>query len=184
MGRKSKGKGGASVVVTMPRTSHDKVAELKEAFFILDSSGSGAVSAAEIKTLLSSVLSGRMGETFDSFLEECHVNANESITFAQFFVLVTRLHNASVSTADGSEDDLPAADMCAAFAPFDPDDTGVVDSNVFFALLGEKEDKLTSEEQEDLRLRLERTGHMKKGRVHYRAFINNLVATSVSTPYF
>ncbi|KAG5479396.1 hypothetical protein LSCM1_04656 [Leishmania martiniquensis] len=168
----------------MPRITHDKVAELKEAFFILDSSGSATVSGSDIKALFSSCISGPLEKVFSDALKECNVDGEGPLTFAQFYLMLTKLSSTSALTRDEAEDNLRVADLCAAFAPFDPDDTGMVDSKIFFLLLGEKGNKLSPQEQESLRLRLERTGHMTNGWVHYKAFIGNLVATNINTPYF
>lgn len=184
MASKVPGKGIAPVSPALPKISHDRAAELKEAFFVLDSSGSGSVSAEDVKSLLSSIVSTRLTETFDDFMKECGIDPTEPITFAQFFVLAVRLAAVS-SLADVEVANEPTAEsMFAAFAPFDPADNGYVDSTVFFCLMGEKENKLSQQEQEELRLRLERVGHMKKGRVYYKAFILNLLATNANTPFF
>ncbi|KAG5502409.1 hypothetical protein JIQ42_05286 [Leishmania sp. Namibia] len=177
-------KASGGMGTAMPRVSHDKVAELKEAFFILDSNGSATVSASDVKALFSSSVSGRLEEVFSDILKECNVDGKGPLTFAQFFCLVTKLSGTFALTKDETEENLRAADLCAAFAPFDPDDTGMVDSRIFFLLMGEKENILSPQEQENLRLRLERTGHLKNGRVHYKAFVGNLIATNINMPYF
>lgn len=163
-------------------TSHDNVAELKEAFFILDSSNSGFVSSAEVRHLLCTIIPRLGDDGFDRLLEKCRVDPDEPVTFAQFFVLITTVSGQSEFGVVGNTGNASA--LYAAFAPFDPDDSGYVDSSVFLYLMGEKGEKLSPQELDELRLRVERTGFMKKGRVNYKGFINNLLATTADKKFF
>ncbi|KAL7701012.1 hypothetical protein N2W54_003797 [Lotmaria passim] len=163
-------------------TSHDNVAELKEAFFILDSSGSGTVNSVEVRHLFCTVIPNLGDEGFDRLLQECRIDPDEPVTFAQFFVLITTVFTRSEFGTLGKEQN--TSPLHAAFAPFDPEESGFVDSSVFFYLMGEKGEKLSPQELDELRLRLERTGFMKHGRVNYRGFINNLLATAADKKYF
>ncbi|KAG5505709.1 hypothetical protein JKF63_05044 [Porcisia hertigi] len=167
----------------MPRVSHEKVAELKEALFILDSSGNGTVSLTEIRGLLDSLLYGKEEDTFTNILKELDLDGEEYISFAQFFVFLVDFSGIGVLAKEKAEENLSTMDLCAAFAPFDPDDSGMVDASVFFYLMAEKGNGFSPKEQEALRTRLEQSGHLRKGRVHYKAFVGNLVATSVESPF-
>lgn len=158
------------------RISHDNVAELKEAFFVLDSSGSGTVTSAEIRSLLCSIIPNLGDDGFDRLMEGCRMEPSEPVTFAQFFVLLSTISAKSEFGVINDSDDPQT--LFAAFAPFDPDDTGFVDSSAFLYLMGEKGEKLSLRELDDLRLRLERTGFVKRGRVNYKGFISNLIATT------
>lgn len=178
---KEAGQSPVAFFLQSSRTSHDNVAELKEAFFVLDSSGSGAVPSAEIRSLLCSIIPNLGDEGFDRLMEECRMDASEPVTFAQFFVLLATVSTQSEFGTLGDSGNAQA--LFAAFAPFDPEDSGFVDSGVFLYLMGEKGEKLSLRELDDLRLRLERTGFMKRGRVNYKGFINNLLATTADKKY-
>ncbi|KPA78200.1 hypothetical protein ABB37_06364 [Leptomonas pyrrhocoris] len=163
------------------RFSHDNVAELKEAFFILDSSGSGTVSSAEVRNLFCSIVPNLGDVGFDRLLAACHFDPEEPVTFAQFLVLLLKLSSNTEFGVAANNDNVAA--LYAAFAPFDPEDSGFVDSSVFLYLMGEKGQKLSASELDELRLRLERTGFMKRSRVNYKGFINNLLATTADRKY-
>ncbi|KPI89579.1 hypothetical protein ABL78_1347 [Leptomonas seymouri] len=161
--------------------SHDHVAELKEAFFVLDSSGSGTVSSAEVRHLLCYVIPNLGDAGFNRLLEQCRFDPDEPVTFAQFFVL---LATASSNPEFGIiGDNGNALELYAAFAPFDPEDSGFVDASLFLYLMGEKGEMLSANELDELRQRLERTGFMKRGKVNYKGFINNLIATAADKKY-
>jgi Ca2+-binding EF-hand superfamily protein len=173
---KGAGQMPATVAPKSSSISHDNVAELNEAFYSLDSSGGGFVSSAEVRRLFCSIIPSLGDGGFDSLLQECHVDPDEPVTFAQFFVLITTASE-KTETDESANGGNPSA-LYSAFAPFDPEDSGFVDSSVFLYLMGEKGEKLSAPELDELRLRLERTSFMKRGRVNYKGFINNLLATT------
>lgn len=166
---------------TMPSNSgsisHDMVAELREAFGIFDSSGEGSIDISEMKSLLFSIVPNMTEEQMDQVFMECQIGEDESVTFAQFFVIITNMIGSVSFSLTDDQRDATALSLYEAFTPLDPDNTGYVDANAFLLLMSQQGDPLSTKELEELHKRLEATGHMQNGQVNYKAFLGNLVTT-------
>lgn len=171
------------MATTMPRVLHNKGVELKEAFFIFYSSRSGTFSAPMVEALLPFVASCRSDKSFDVFLKACTAESKVLTTFEKFFTLVSKLYSMSVFPEDEVEEDRVSADLCAAFAPLAP----MIPAwwiQVSSCYDGKGEQAVTAGAGEPPPSVSAGTTIPEKGRVHYKAFVINLVATSISTPHF
>lgn len=153
-----------------PRISmmtHDKVMEIKESFFLVDSGGEGTISMEEFKSIAFRLLINLTEEAFQEMLHSCHFQDLTRLTFPQFFVLV------SMAISETQVEEEPKIeDMLKVFKAFDTENTGCVKEVEFMAIMSENGDTLSSEEVKYLRQRITETGFLKDGMVNYVSFMN------------
>lgn len=159
---------------------HDQVIEWKGAFDLLDVSGEGFVNVEHVRTLVSTVAPAMQEKKLDEVLESLQLDSLTRLTFAQFYVVVTKVYT-ELGVVFTPEEMKSFALLHQAFTPFDKEYTGYVDADIFLALMMEKGAKLSGQEGVEMRSRLERMGLLKKGRVNYRAFLSYITSCVEST---
>lgn len=156
---------------------HDKVAELRDAFGLLDLAGDGYVDLASICTLVRAAIPSITEELMDDILKSAGLDVLPHLTFAQYYVVITKIKSRlrlSFSAAEMRD----FFTLEEAFVPFDKERTGSVDADIFMAIMMEKGEKFCSAEATEMQSRMERMGFMRKGRVNYRAFINYSISST------
>lgn len=152
--------------------SHDKVAELDAAFSLLDLAGDGYVDAQDIKAFILTFLPSMTEEDYTEFAKECKIDEMDSISFAQFFVVATKLGSLKALSLSSKQRELLSSAE-EVFIPYDVKGNGYIDLDIFLKIMSTKGDPLCPEEITELKFRTEKLGFIRKNKVNYRAFISN-----------
>lgn len=156
--------------------SHDRVAEFKDVFSMIDPAGDGVLSVDSVKTFILTVAPNISDEEFHDLLKECNVDRSDALTFAQVFLLCNKATSVASLTVTLHEIQTEAPGLLELFALFDPKRTGFIDVDTFLALLMEKGENFSADEAEEMRVRLETMGWLRRGKVNYLSFARSLLS--------
>jgi Ca2+-binding EF-hand superfamily protein len=182
--------------------THDKIAEIQEAFGVMDVDDDGVLSRSELITIMRSLGLNPTAEELEMMLKECDLDSSGSIDFKEFLNLVIRTPEqaidprafgraaTSLSTASSGVfspnssnssfnasflEPLPGVvvdNFCRLFVPFDPTRSGWISKENFMNEMTKKGDKLSADEWEDM-LQSGILQFDETGqKINYRAFID------------
>jgi calmodulin len=158
--------------------SHDKVAELKEAFALFDYNGTGSITKEELRVIIMSLLASDFSEEeLQRILEEADADGSGSVDFAEFVSLMVVANGwASDDQTDGLNNP-SAKEMMALFSDHDPRGTSFVDRNQFESIVRSGDSGLSATEAEEMWNDAVKFHCVRKDRVHYKKFIAKLVVS-------
>lgn len=158
--------------------SHDKVAELKEAFALFDYNGTGSITKEELRVIIMSLLASDFSEEeLLRILEEADADGSGSVDFGEFVSLMVAANSWSLD--DGTADNLnpSAREMMALFSELDPRGTSFVDRAQFESVLRSGDSALSLSEAEEMWNDAVKFHCVRKDRIHYKKFVAKLVVS-------
>lgn len=158
--------------------NHQTITELKETFSLIDSAGDGYISMEDFKKFIFRFDMSLNEERFIALLKECNFEKLTSLTFPQFFVVLSTNAAKFVEKQESNSADA----IRSVFVYFDQDSSGYLSEGDFMSIMTEKGSPLSAEEAGHLRRRITEAGLLKDGMVNYVSFVN-LITEQERNPF-
>ena len=152
--------------------THDRVAELKEAFALFDTEGRGVISGESLRTVLRSVAPQFTETDVQRILKAADEDSSGNVDFSEFVTLMALEHE---QPDVGQSSVSPVKDVVSYFRQFDINHTNSVTQEQFLQVMQTMGDALTAEEAQELLDDLQRLGCLRKGRVMYKLFAKKML---------
>lgn len=157
--------------------THDRMAELKEAFSLFDYGGTGSITTDELKVILMSLVPDFSQDDMARIIANIDADHSGSIEFAEFVAVMVEFSGSeSASRRSSASGVVPNRDMINLFSALDPDNSGVISKSDFLRTLSRGQEGLSAAEQTELWDDAVRLNCVRKDRVHYKKFVTKLVA--------
>lgn len=154
--------------------SHDKIAELKEAFALFDYNGTGSITTDELRVIIMSLMASDFSEEeLQRILEKADVDGSGTVDFAEFVSLMVAANSWGLE----DQQNVSSKEMMALFAQHDPKGTSFVDKEQFDAVVRSGDGGLSSTEVEEMWQDAVKLHCVRKDRIHYKKFVAKLVVS-------
>ena len=180
--------------LTLEGLTHDKIAEFKEAFDLIDADDDGVITKNELSTILRSLGFAPSDEALSLMMREADMDENGTIEFKEFLELMvrtpeqsidprmrTQLANTATFNSSFGQEYVPedvSASLHTIFIIEDPQGTGWVDKAVFVEFLTTRGDCLSKGEMDEV-LASGLVPAREDGKVYYSAFIDILTSNEM-----
>ena len=144
---------------TRPGLTEDEVEEIKEAFDLFDTDGSGSIDPKELKAAMQSLGFEAKNQTIFQMISDLDKNRSGAIDFEEFLDMMT----ARMSDKDTRED------ISKVFRLFDDDGTGLISIKNLRRVARELGETMTEEEQQEM---IDRADSNRDGGVSPDDFFN------------
>merc|ERR1712162_4091 len=144
----------------------EQKAELKEAFELFDTDGSGAVDASELHTAMKALGFEPKKEEIAKMVREMDKDGDATVDFEEFCIMLAEKMNQK----DGKEE------LLKGFKLFDDDNTGKISMKNFKRVAKELGENLTDKELEEI---LGEADTDKDGEINEAEFLNVMVKTGL-----
>merc|ERR1712216_426854 len=144
----------------------EQKAELKEAFELFDTDGSGAVDTSELHTAMKALGFNPKKSEIDKMVREMDKDGDATIDLEEFMIMLAEKMNQK----DGKEE------MLKGFAMFDDDKTGKISFNNFKRVATELGETLTDDQLKEI---LAEADEDKDGEISKDEFMNVMLRTGM-----
>merc|ERR1711934_647643 len=141
-------------------------ADLKEAFTLFDTDGSGAIDSAELCTAMAALGFNPKKNEIDKMVREMDKDGDATIDLEEFMIMLA----AKMNEKDGKEE------MLKGFAMFDDDKTGKISFKNFKRVATELGETLTDEQLQEI---LAEADEDKDGEISKEEFLNVMLRTGM-----
>merc|ERR1712167_556951 len=163
----ARGRAGADKRAAELKTlSDEQKGELREAFDLFDTDGSGAVDSSELHTAMKALGFEPKKEEIAKMVREMDKDGDATVDFEEFCVMLAEKMNQK----DGKEE------LMKGFKLFDDDNTGKISMKNFKRVAKELGENLTDKELEDI---LGEADTDKDGEINEAEFLNVMVKTGL-----
>merc|ERR1712164_139881 len=146
--------------------TEEQKGELREAFDLFDTDGSGAVDAAELHTAMKALGFEPKKEEIAKMVREMDKDGDATVDFEEFCIMLAEKMNQK----DGKEE------LLKGFKLFDDDNTGKISMKNFKRVAKELGENLSDKELEDI---LGEADTDKDGEINEAEFLNVMVKTGL-----
>lgn len=150
---------------TASMLTHERVAELKEAFSLFTKSGNESISVEEMLLVMRSAGQSQTESGLKKIIDYIDSNGDGNVEFPEFLALMALVPQVKSLDVD---------QLCQAFHEHDRAQTGLVTREQFVQLMTTKGDPLTEEEVSEM---LAGAPVDENGNVDYRSFVLSLTTS-------
>ena len=163
----ARGRAGADArAKELKQLTDEQKAELREAFDLFDTDGSGAVDASELHTAMKALGFEPKKEEISKMVKDMDKDGDATVDFEEFCVMLAEKMNQK----DGKEE------MLKGFALFDDDNTGRISFKNFKRVAKELGENLTDKELEEILAEADADGD---GEINQEEFLAVMVKTGL-----
>ncbi|VUZ39047.1 unnamed protein product, partial [Hymenolepis diminuta] len=145
------------------RLTHEQIAELREAFSLLDKDGDGSITTKELGTFMRSLGQNPTEAELKAMINEGDMDVSGTIDFPEFLTLMTR----KMKETDEEEE------MNETFRVFDRDGNGYISAAELRHIMMNLGQKLTDEEIDKMIREADADGD---GNISYEEFVKIMMA--------
>ena len=165
--------------------THDRVAEIQEAFRLFDTNNQGHIAVSDLRTLLLSLSGGLFeNEQTEQLLKLADVEENGTVDFDEFFTIMSRSSTSQTGNTDVHQHNMynslrmyEPAEYHSLFSMWDRERTGWVSKKKFLELFTSQGEGLSEYEVAEMcasSLMMNKAGDM----VNYRHFVKRVLSSS------